>query len=122
MLREIAHVRQIEGEPKRRWFTNTYFDLMVWFEKNDSITGFQLSYDKPGYERALTWDTKTGYSHDGIDQGEDKIGRKKTPIIVKDGIFEHVRITEKFRESCKEIENRISEFVIERIIRYPEQL
>ncbi|MCH7756306.1 hypothetical protein IH970_14450 [candidate division KSB1 bacterium] len=46
MLKEIQTARQIEGEPKRRWFSNRFFDLIVWFKKNDNeITGFQLCYN-----------------------------------------------------------------------------
>lgn len=36
MLSEDMHVRQIEGEPKRRWFSNSEFDLIVWLDSQKS--------------------------------------------------------------------------------------
>jgi hypothetical protein len=47
MLNEIANPRQIPGEGPRRWFTDSYFDLIVWYQgASSSIAGFQLCYDK----------------------------------------------------------------------------
>ena len=31
MLTEIQNARQIAGEGVRRWFTDDYFDLIVWY-------------------------------------------------------------------------------------------
>ncbi len=60
MLRELADVRQIPGEPRRRWFADDYFDLIVWFDKRGQIIGFQLCYDLPRDEHALTWHEEHG--------------------------------------------------------------
>lgn len=43
MLREKEYVRQIKGEPRRRWFYDDFFDLIVWYGTDDSIIGFQLT-------------------------------------------------------------------------------
>ena len=32
----------------RRWFMDSYFDLIVWYDDRGNATGFQLCYDKPG--------------------------------------------------------------------------
>ena len=53
MLREIEKTRQIAGEPTRRWFSDTSMDLIVWVEQ-ESAVGFQLTYDKPHAEKAVT--------------------------------------------------------------------
>ena len=54
MLNEIANLRQISEEGHRRWFTDSYFDLIVWYERDGAtLAGFQLCYDKEGEERAL---------------------------------------------------------------------
>jgi len=55
MLTEIRNARQVEGEGFRRWFTDDYFDLIVWYGDQNAMIGFQLCYDKQGKERALTW-------------------------------------------------------------------
>ena len=48
MLKEYTHVRQIQGESKRRWFSDRYFDLIVWFGEQDEIVGFQLNVSSDG--------------------------------------------------------------------------
>ncbi|MBL8993039.1 MAG: hypothetical protein JNM63_06830, partial [Spirochaetia bacterium] len=47
LFREIRDVFQPPGDLPRRWFTNEYFDLILWFENEDRKTlfGFQLCYD-----------------------------------------------------------------------------
>ena len=94
MLTETKNVRQIDGEPRRRWFWNDYFDIIVWFSDDNEIIGFQLCYDKSKRQRVLTWNKGTGYSHDKIDDGEGDPGKPKgTPILMADGIFEKEKIS-----------------------------
>jgi len=120
MLKEYTHVRQIEGEAKRRWFTDRYFDLIVWFDTKENIVGFQLCYDISQEHRALTWRQETGYSHHRVDDGENRPGKMKaSPILVSDGKFEYAMIGERFRKESQKIEKRISTFVYDRIMEYP---
>ena len=73
MIHEVKRTRQVPGEGFRRWFTDSDFDLIVWYEGQDEdgpIAGFQLCYDKQGAERALTWRRATGFSHEKVDDGE----------------------------------------------------
>ena len=120
MLREHTNVSQIEGEPRRRWFADDYFDLIVWFDESDDIFGFQLCYDKSRNERALTWFEDTGYMHHRVDDGEHTIDiiRKATPILVSDGIFDHIEIAGLFKEQSTKIEERIYHFVYEKISQF----
>ena len=46
MLTEFKGVRQREEEGIRRWFFDDYFDLIIWYDNNHQIEGFQLCYDK----------------------------------------------------------------------------
>ena len=156
MLSEDTHVRQIEGEPKRRWFSDYYFDLIVWLEsqesglvpkipsinraegreshmvrkirsiygtegqeeKPDRIIGFQLCYDKPGHERALTWTEAAGYTHHHVDTGEAGPKSKRTPLLVADSEFEQMKIAELFREDSVQIDQRIAQLVYEKVSQY----
>ncbi len=77
MLKEIQNARQIEGEPKRRWFSNRFFDLIVWFKNDNEITGFQLCYNISFDEKGLTWLKDKGFSHNSIDEGENIETRHK---------------------------------------------
>ena len=64
MLWEYTKVNQIEGEPRRRWFADDFFDLIVWFDESEDIVGFQLCCDKSRQEKALTWLKHSGHIHD----------------------------------------------------------
>ena len=112
MLRELRDVRQIEGEHRRRWFLDAFFDLIVWFDDEGEIVGFQLCYDKEGHQRALTWKAPSHYTHTGVDDGENRPGKyKETPILVVDGVFDRATIGERFRRAATGIDPAIAELV-----------
>jgi hypothetical protein len=119
MLREIHNARQVEGEGFRRWFTDEYFDLIVWYDDNRRLIGFQLCYDKQGKERALTWTTDHGFQHNRIDSGEVPGHSKMTPVIIADGMFDNRPVAERFSRECGEIDRQIAKFVVESLKSYP---
>lgn len=120
MLHEVEKVRQVPGEGPRRWFCDQYFDLIVWYEKNGSVMGFQLCYDKSYKERALTWRRSIGFSHEKVDDGEGRPGRVKgTPILVPDGLFDASAITERFARESAEIDPALAALVIKTLKSYP---
>lgn len=115
MLRELKNMRQVEGEPRRRWFSDEYFDLIVWLDESNTITSFQLCYDKEERPRALTWHV-TGYLHHGISDGEDHLGKpKSTPILFPDGAFDKAPIADAFVSAAASIDGKVSAFVLEKI-------
>ena len=119
MLTETKNVRQIENEPPRRWFSDDYFDLIVWFDKDGSIWGFQLCYDRKESPRALTWTKAGGYEHSGIDDGEGPTGgHKSSPILVKDGLFDHKSAGEKLAADSGDLPPEILSFVLEKINKF----
>lgn len=69
MLVEIEKVRQVPGEDTRKWFVDENTDLIVWYDSENNVSGFQLCYDKKSVQRCLTWqlkeDGKTLLSADG---------------------------------------------------------
>ena len=116
MLKECKNVRQIKGDRKRRWFFNGYFDLIVWFDEDKEIFGFQLCYDIGRFERALTWRKDSGYSHNRIDSGEyGGLNLKESPILVRDGYFNKVEIDDRFLKESAEIDQKISNFVHQKL-------
>jgi hypothetical protein len=120
MLREFPNVRQIPGESKRRWFSDDYFDLIVWLDEADDIVGFQLCYDIFKGQRALTWHSDTGFSHHRVDDGESRPGKlKAAPVLVSDGRFDYQKIAKKFQKASQNIEERIAIFVYKKLIQYP---
>jgi hypothetical protein len=119
MLSEIRNVRQVDGEGFRRWFTDEYFDLIVWFDDTRRLVGFQLCYDKLVHERALTWTLEHGFQHNCIDSGEVPGHSKMTPIIIADGAFDSNPVSERFRQSSANIDRAIASFVLDTISAYP---
>jgi len=116
MLTEVKDVRQIETEGPRRWFSDSYFDLILWYEENGDIEGFQLCYDKTEDERALTWRKEGGYSHERIDDGETPGRMKMTPVLVPDGAFNVNTIARRFKEEARELDPKLSEFVYQKLL------
>ena len=119
MLSEVRNTRQIENEGRRRWFTNSYFDLIVWYERDAAaIAGFQLCYDKEREERALTWRRGEGYDHKRIDDGEVSGRMKMTPVLVPDGIFDYKAVAERFRRESETIDPEVRELVYRKLTDY----
>ena len=90
MLQELP-VTHRTTEPRRRWFADEYFDLVVWTSKS-AIVAFDLCYDKPRFERALTWSREHGWGHFRVDSGEDTPVKNRTPILVSDGLFPKAQV------------------------------
>ena len=119
MMKETTDIRQIKGDPRRRWFSSDYFDLIVWYSEEGQINGFQLCYDKYRNERALTWKARIGYSHNRIDDGEKHLGiYKATPILIADCVFDSHVIATAFKRESKGIEKKISGFVYKKLLEF----
>ncbi len=103
---------------ERRWFSDDYFDLIVWREPSGDLHGFQLCYDKPYEEHALTWTCKQGFRHSGIDSGESDPYANRTPILVPDGKFPTERVRHEFLARAGELPTEISELVLTRLSEY----
>jgi len=116
MMKE-KKISQVEEGYTRRWFEDSYFDLVVWF-KESSITEFQLSYDTDGYERTLYWNIKEGFKHDAVDDGANPGRIKMSPIFVANGIFDKNIIAEKFKTESLEIDKTVSDFVYQKITEF----
>jgi hypothetical protein len=90
MLAEFEKVSQIPGQGFRRWFSDDYFELVVFYpsEAQEEITGFQLCYDIKGDAHVFSWHRDQGYHHNKIDDGEVYGRHKMTPVFVEDGLFD----------------------------------
>jgi hypothetical protein len=115
MLKEFT---QAATKGDRRWFSDDYFDLIVWYDAN-TITGFQLCYDLPGNERALTWRMIGGYGHDRVDEGETPFRAKRTPILLRDGTFDKDGVAKEFDRRSRKIDQAIARLVYTKITEYP---
>ena len=120
-LRELRDTRQIEGEPRRRWFCARELELIVWVDDDDDPIGFQLCYDKLIRERALTWREGRGFDHAAVDDGSGMPTKYKgTPILVADGRFDPERVSGIFLEASAELPGPIRDYVAAKLAHYPE--
>ena len=94
---------------------------MVWLNQSGAPMGFQLSYDKHGSERVLTWTPERGYLHQTVDDGEAQAGLryKGTPILVTTGRFDATRVLQVFQGESSELPREIAAFVANRLKAHP---
>jgi hypothetical protein len=119
-MKECVNIRQIPGESKRRWFSSKDFDLIVWFSDEDYFRGFELCYDKRGYERSLRWTSSGGFYHMAVDDGEQNLGQyKETPVLVVDGHFDARQVHSDFSEVSHMLPAEIAKYVLNTIGKYP---
>jgi hypothetical protein len=110
--------RQVAGEPPRRWIFDDYFDLIVWDGSGGNPMGFQLCYDKPGHECALTWTRDGGFSHAAIDSGESSPNANRTPVLVAGGTFPRGAVLSQFLRRSAEMDPQIRDLVLQKIDEY----
>jgi len=116
MLHEIPRVRQVPGEPERKWFRSDRLDLVVWYYYDGEIYGFQLTYRDRTGELALTWFKHSGTSHKRVDDGEGRPDRHKmTPILVPDGKLKREWLAAVFREESAELPRDVAARVLAEI-------
>ena len=112
MLEEIREIRQIEGEPYRRWFTDPVVDLFVWYDDHDKVIQFQICYDKGPGEQALTWRQGEGIVHHSVD-GESGIYRmKSTPVMTGNSGYDPARIAGLIKDYGGKLEHELYEFIL----------
>lgn len=118
MLYEIKKVKQLKGQDFRRWFTDEYFDLFVWYDKSKKLNSFQLTYDKGHKERAVTWTKKGGIRHTGVDDGEGNPMASMTPLLETDGVFDNKAVAEQFKNAGKNLEPKLAGFIHSKILKF----
>jgi len=118
---ETANVKQDSADLRRRWFSDDYFDLIVWEEAAGEIIRFELCYGKFRDERALVWDREAGYSHLRVDDGENAAGKfKMSPIYAADGLFDRNAVADGFLAASVTIDQAVASFVYNKLKESPE--
>ncbi len=120
-MREWPRVRQIPGEPRRRWFSSDEFDLIVRTSDSGEFIGFELCYDKTGQERSLSWRASSGFCHMAVDGGEPWPGKyKETPILVPGGACDVGRLHAAFLAASHALPQDVSGFVLGALRQHPD--
>lgn len=111
MLHEIKNAKKFDEGIRIRWFSDDFFDLVIWYDDDGNIISFQLTYDKYNDPHALTWKLGKGYIHETIDDGETPGRYKQSPILLPDGDFPGDAISEKFKQHTIKGEPELTEFI-----------
>jgi hypothetical protein len=112
MLREYNHPGTPDGDLLKRWFSDEFFDLFVWYDDKHVIVSFQLCYNKPRDEHSLTWRIPSSYYHQRVDDGESHPGKNKsTPILLPDGAVDSRALSTRFKMESEHIDKEVSSFV-----------
>ncbi len=120
-MKENTHVRQIAGEPRRRWFSSENLDLIVWLNDDDTFAGFELCYDKMCNERSIRWHAGEHFLHTAVDDGEQRPGKyKASPILVADGIFDARRIHSLLAGEAQSLPKDVADFVLRALENHPD--
>ncbi len=112
MLREIKETNQKRGEPKKRWFTSLSMDLFVWLNDDDEIISYQLTYNKPHDEKAITWSIENGFIHLGVDDGARPGKHPGSPLFIKDGNIKPAKIISTLKKNSGELDPSIKNFIV----------
>ena len=118
MLREIQGVRQDNPGLRRRWYQDEFFDLYTWHAPNGRLAGFQLCYDLPGRERAITWHRQHGFSHDLIDGGGVTGRMRGTPLLVAGARFPHRVVRERFVRHAATLDAATRKAILDKMREY----
>ena len=118
MLREIQGVRQDNPGLRRRWYQDEFFDLYTWHAPDGRLAGFQLCYDLPGRERAITWRREHGFSHDRVDSGRLPGRMSATPLLVADARFPHRLVRERFARHSATLDAATRKSIVDKMREY----
>lgn len=118
LLKEMQSVKQEVPGELTRWFASNYFDLFVWSGRNGEITGFQLCYDKPNKERAVTWIAESGFSHRQVDPGGQDPRKNRSPILLPDGLVPFQTLAVRFTQSSEAMDQKVARFVMSKLNEY----
>lgn len=113
---ETKQEQHILSSSRRRWFSDAYFDLIVWQDENGEILQFELCYNKNKDEHAFVWSKQAGSAHLKVDDGELVMGRHKmSPVFIADGFFDSETLTARFLEAAEDIDQELTTFVCSKL-------
>ena len=116
-LIENKGVRQRPDEGYRRWFLNSYFDLIFWYAQEDGeLIGFQFCYGKPYNERAYT--CGTGFqSHHFVSSRDtnSKVHTIGTAVLQGDAGAIPPRVVQRFKRERGQLDQELARIVLEKI-------
>ena len=121
-LVELKDSQRITDDRRRRWFSSTDVDLIVWYDEGESLVGFELYYDKNVREHVFIWRAESGFTHLAVDDGEQKpvLEYKEAPLLIPDGHADPNRIRKLFEGSCGNLPVELVTLVRRKLAQHPD--
>jgi hypothetical protein len=117
LIKENKEVRQRPDEGFRRWFCNSYFDIIFWFEtEGGEMTGFQICYSRNSNEKAFTW-MKDIKSHHFV-SSRTTFEIPATAILKGDAGSLSESVLKKLRESRGELPEEYLDLILTKAVEY----
>lgn len=118
MLKETSRFANYGGPANRKMFTDSDMDLYIWFKSNEPKR-FHLSYNKPFFEQAISWNNESGFEFDRFDAGE----AITLMFGLQDNSFENEisapQLALQFLHASEHIEPWLADFIYARLLEYP---
>jgi len=123
-LIEFKGMQQIADGRRRRWFSSTDMDLIVWYEEDGLLVGFELYYDKNIREHVFIWQAGCGFTHLAVDDGEQKpvLEYKESPILIPDGHVDPHRISKLFEDASEKLPGELITLVRQKLAQHPDYI
>ncbi len=118
MLSEVLGVYQVKGEGRRRWFRDASVDLIVWYDDDGDVEGFQFCFDRGRDEHAFMWTRRHAASFFSVDSGEDVLGMKMSPTFTHPSVSRLGDLRNAVLSAAGELETAIRELVMEKVDGY----
>ncbi len=103
MLRELKNDRQNKGDRHRRWFKDEQLEIILWYDDERKLDGFQICYDKLAASRLITWKKIT------TSEGESK------SILTSDSPFDRERLYYMIDSRSDRLGSPLKQFILDRL-------
>jgi hypothetical protein len=116
-ITENVNVRQRDNEGFRKWYLNSFFDVILWYEENKvDLIGFQLCYSRNKNEKAFTW-TKNYSSNRLVSDTffEKGISHMSTGILKGEGGCIPEEVIKRFETETDILGKEIQDLIISKI-------
>jgi hypothetical protein len=111
MLREVSHVSADSDDGLRRCFADEQLHLLVWYEADKSICGFELTYENASGPRVLRWLPGPGFSHAVVEDRESHRFLHASAVLVECREAVSADLPDRFRAAAGLIPQVEREFV-----------
>jgi hypothetical protein len=111
MLREVSHVNRSPKEGPRRCFADDRMQLLIWYEDDGKIHGFELTYESAKGPRVVRWLPDGGFLHARVEDEATHRFLDASAILISCDEPVSADLPERFRAASGEVPPAERDFV-----------